>query len=59
MIEEPIFKNYTCIESDCGKQFLLTEGEERFFTDKGLFVPKRCPECRKKRREAKQAEMNN
>jgi len=49
-------KEYTCIESDCGKVFELTEREERFFTDKGLFVPKRCPECRKKRREAKRNE---
>jgi DNA-directed RNA polymerase subunit RPC12/RpoP len=41
---------YVC--RDCGSTFELTKKEERFFTDKGLLIPKRCPDCRKKRRTA-------
>ena len=58
MLDEQITE-YNCVEPECGKAFELTESEEKFFTDKELFIPKRCPDCRKKRREEKQAEMTN
>lgn len=45
-----------CIERDCPNTFTITEGEERFYTDKGLFLPKRCPDCRKKRKDQKESE---
>ena len=35
---------------DCLIVFEFTPGEQQFFSSKGLAVPKRCPECRKKRR---------
>jgi DNA-directed RNA polymerase subunit RPC12/RpoP len=39
----------------CGKQFETTEGEIQFYKDRSLEPPKRCPECRaKKRREVKE-----
>ena len=39
----------------CGKQFEVTEGESQFYKDRSLELPKRCPECRaKKRREVKE-----
>jgi hypothetical protein len=38
---------------DCGEGFLFSVGEQRFYEAKGLEVPKRCPECREKRKEAK------
>ena len=44
-------KEVTCKE--CGEIFTITESEERFYTDKGLYLPKRCPKCRARRKEEK------
>lgn len=35
---------------DCGAGFILTSGERQFYVDRGLNLPKRCPECRGRRR---------
>ncbi|MBT9143404.1 MAG: hypothetical protein DDT29_01807 [Dehalococcoidia bacterium] len=35
---------------DCGKTFLFSAGERAFFWSKGLSDPKRCKECRERRR---------
>ena len=32
----------------CGEEFTLTDSEIKFYNDKGLNLPKRCSECRKK-----------
>ena len=33
---------------DCGADFYFTEGEQRFYAEKGFTnEPSRCPECRK------------
>lgn len=38
----------------CGAEFDFSPGEQTFYKDRGLEPPKRCPECRaKKRREVK------
>jgi CxxC-x17-CxxC domain-containing protein len=34
----------------CGLQFLLTEGEKSFYEGKGLSAPKKCKNCRLKRK---------
>lgn len=34
----------------CGDEFLFSAGEQRFFSDKLLKPPRRCKECRVKRR---------
>ncbi|NEZ45794.1 cytochrome C551 [Clostridium niameyense] len=48
-------KNLVC--SDCGNEFVFTEGEQEFYKEKGFEnEPKRCPECRKAR---KQSRNNN
>ena len=40
----------TC--SVCGKTFVFTAGEQEFFQTKGFVSPpKRCPDCRKERRD--------
>ena len=39
----------------CGKEFTLTDGEIDFFKSKGLELPNRCAECRKKNKAAKNA----
>ena len=38
----------TCI--DCNKPFVFTASEQRYFKDRNLFQPKRCPDCRKLRK---------
>jgi hypothetical protein len=37
-------ENLTCI--DCGRPFVFTAGEGKFFAGKGLRTPRRCKECR-------------
>lgn len=38
---------------DCSKDFEITDEEQSFFNSKGLEIPSRCKECRRKRRNAK------
>lgn len=42
-------KQLTCM--DCGDKFIFTAGEAAFFWSKQLSEPKRCPTCRRLRRE--------
>jgi DNA-directed RNA polymerase subunit RPC12/RpoP len=44
---------------DCGRNFTFTKGEQIYFASKGLSTPRRCPECRLKRRLSLVAEVNN
>lgn len=39
----------TC--ADCGHAFIITENEQAFFAAKALALPRRCPSCRRLRRE--------
>ena len=42
----------TLVCSDCGNEFEFTEGEQAFYAEKGFTnEPKRCPECRKARKQ--------
>lgn len=41
---------------DCGKEFEIEDGEIEFYESKGLSLPKRCADCREKRK-ASQAEV--
>lgn len=44
-------KVLTC--RDCGREFVFTESEQQFFSEKGFTnEPGRCPECRRSRRQA-------
>ncbi|AMP20623.1 cytochrome C551 [endosymbiont 'TC1' of Trimyema compressum] len=48
-------KTLSC--SDCGADFVFTQGEQEFYAEKGFTnEPKRCPECRRQR---KQQRRNN
>lgn len=38
---------------DCGKTFEITRAERIFFESHNMALPKRCPACRKARKEAK------
>lgn len=44
-------KKLTCI--DCSKEFELTAKNIAWFEQQGFELPKRCPDCRKKRKEAR------
>ena len=35
---------------DCGKEFVFTEAEQRFYEEKGFTQPKRCKDCRQIRK---------
>jgi Probable zinc-ribbon domain len=37
-----------CVE--CGGDFAFTTGEQRFFQERNFTQPRRCKDCRKKRR---------
>lgn len=43
----------TCIEKSCKKRFTISGEEAKWLTEKGLALYKRCPDCRKQRRESK------
>ena len=46
-----MFQDEKLICEDCGAEFIFTSGEQEFYAEKGLInKPKRCPNCRKKRR---------
>ena len=46
----------TLVCQDCGKEFIFTAGEQQFYKDKGFDnEPKRCKECREKRKAARKA----
>ncbi|MEK9156035.1 MAG: zinc-ribbon domain-containing protein [Patescibacteria group bacterium] len=45
-VKESDLEDKTLICKDCGKKFLWTAGEQKFFLDKGLQnIPKRCKIC--------------
>ncbi|RLG23838.1 cytochrome C551 [Methanosarcinales archaeon] len=44
-------KTLTC--QDCGEEFIFTAGEQEFFEEKGFDEPKRCKECRDKKKAEK------
>lgn len=41
---------------DCGRTFEITPEEQAHFKSLGFALPKRCPACRKVRRDARKAE---
>lgn len=41
---------------DCGRAFEITPGEQAHFKSLGFALPKRCPACRKVRRDTRKAE---
>lgn len=43
---------------ECGKEFEIVEEEKNFYISKGLELPKRCRECRIKRRKDSDKKKN-
>lgn len=46
------FQDKTIVCADCGSEFTFTASEQEFFAEKGFTnEPKRCPACRRQRRQ--------
>lgn len=53
------FQDKTLVCKDCGQEFVFTAGEQAFYKEKGLDnEPKRCKECRDKRKVQRSEEQN-
>ena len=47
-----MYEDEKLVCEDCGAEFIFTAGEQEFYAEKGLVnKPKRCPDCRKLRRQ--------
>ncbi|MDR1168767.1 MAG: zinc-ribbon domain containing protein [Heliobacteriaceae bacterium] len=47
-----MYQDEQLVCEDCGSEFTFTTGEQEFYAEKGLTnKPKRCPVCRKNRRQ--------
>ncbi|MCX6806539.1 MAG: zinc-ribbon domain-containing protein [Candidatus Berkelbacteria bacterium] len=46
-------KDQNLVCQDCGKEFVFTANDQKFFEEKGYQPPKRCPDCRKAKKQAK------
>lgn len=44
--------------SDCGEEFEYTDGEQEFYIQKGFNAPKRCSECRTKKKKRMESFKN-
>lgn len=59
--ESKDMKPITRICIDCGKEFTISIGEQSFFVSHNFQLPKRCKDCRRKRKEehaAREAALN-
>ena len=53
-----MYEDEKLICEDCGSEFVFTAGEQEFYAQRGLVnKPKRCPECRKNRRQKNRKKM--
>ena len=43
-----------CVEGNCDNDFSISQGEVRFYTDKGYLLPKRCQDCRTRRKKERE-----
>ena len=48
-----IMADRTLVCNDCQKEYVFTEREQEFYAEKGFEEPKRCPDCRKARKQQK------
>ena len=44
-----------CSEPGCPATFLLSAGEQKYYSDRGLVYPTRCPDCRARRKQQRRA----
>lgn len=49
------FQDKTLACKDCGKEFVWTADEQKFYQEKGFVnEPQRCPDCRRAKKQARQ-----
>jgi len=48
--EYPIFQDIKIECIDCGKKFVFTAEEQKWYQKMGFEPPKRCPKCRKRKK---------
>ena len=53
MARKKIYQSIPSTCKDCGKDFIITPEEQRYFKAMGFNLPKRCSDCRKVRRDAR------
>ena len=51
---ETTFEDKTLECEDCKGEFVWSAGEQEFFAEKGLVQPKRCRDCRQRRKQERQ-----
>ena len=50
MDDSEIFEDKNLVCTECGQHFTFEAGEQYYFRERGYQDPKRCPECRAKKR---------
>lgn len=56
--ESQMSQDEKLICEECGCEFVFTAGEQEFYAEKGLGnKPKRCPECRKARKQQRKKRL--
>jgi hypothetical protein len=48
--EQPQYRDRVVLCRDCRQEFTFSAGEQRFFEQRGLNAPRRCPVCREEKR---------
>lgn len=49
------FQDRTLQCGECGADFVFQAREQQFYADKGFGDPKRCPDCRRKKKDERRA----
>jgi len=55
----PVIKMHTCIEKDCNTEFTHSTNEIEFYKSKDMKLPKRCSNCRIKRKNGKNCSIGS
>lgn len=50
------FEDKKLVCQDCGKEFVFSGKDQKFFEEKGYQPPKRCPDCRSKKKEERRSQ---
>ncbi len=50
---------YSGVCKECGRTFTMTEKEQEYYMQKGLMLPKRCPECRVAKKNTDKRQIDN
>ena len=51
-------KYLVCSENSCGDKYVFSARDQEFFAEKGFGEPKRCPACRKAKKQRMASPFN-